>query len=38
MEFGYGMSYTTPAGLPGLGGSTIGRSPESESESVTVSS
>jgi ammonium transporter, Amt family len=34
MEFGYGMSYTTPAGLPGTSGSTTGRS---ESESVTVS-
>jgi Amt family ammonium transporter len=35
MEFGYGMSYTTPAGLPGTGGPATGRSPESES--VTVS-
>jgi Amt family ammonium transporter len=36
MEFGYGMTYTTPAGLSGPGGSTSGREPESES--VTVSS
>jgi len=37
MEFGYGMSYTTPAGANGPWSTGATPSSESESESVTVS-
>jgi Amt family ammonium transporter len=36
MEFGYGMSYTTPAGISGPGTSTIGAPQESEPETVST--
>ena len=36
MEFGYGMSYTTPAGLSGPGTSTVGAPQESEQETVST--
>jgi len=36
MEFGYGMSYTTPAGLPGPSTTTTGAPQESEQETVST--